>query len=231
MHKAVILAAGRGTRMKSLTDDLPKPMLPLKGRPILDYLTDRLRGAGFTEFGVVIGYRAEVVEAHFAGRPEIHFVRQEVIDGTARATLLCREFVGGEDFLFTFGDILTETADYAAMRAKLKPGVDAVAAVRHVPDPWQGAAVYEQDGVVTRIIEKPPQGTSTTHWNSAGVYCFRAAVFDELAKVPKSPRGEYELTSAVEALVAQGRVVIHALEGIWRDIGRPEDLEAAQNEV
>ncbi len=217
--------------MKSLTDDLPKPMLPLRGRPILDYVTERLAAAGITDYGVVIGYKADVVERHFAGRPEIHFVRQEMIDGTARATLLCRDFVGSDDFLFTFGDILAESRDYQAMRDKLSAGVEAVCAVRHVPDPWQGAAVYESGGVVSRIIEKPAPGTSTTNWNSAGIYCFRASVFEDLARVEKSPRGEYELTSAVEALVARGGVVIHALEGVWRDIGRPEDLEAAQLEV
>jgi NDP-sugar pyrophosphorylase family protein len=217
--------------MKSLTDGVPKPMLPLRGKPILDYVTERLAAAGISEYGVVIGYKAEVVEQHFANRPDIRFVRQEAIDGTARAALLCRDFVGCYDFLFTFGDILAESRDYAAMRGKLTPGIEAVCAVRHVPDPWQGAAVYETGGVVTRIIEKPPPGASTTHWNSAGIYCFRASVFDELARVGKSPRGEYELTSAVEALVARGPVVIHALEGVWRDIGRPEDLEAAQSEV
>jgi len=217
--------------MGSLTDDLPKPMLPLNGRPILDHLIERMSAAGLRKFGVVVGYRAEVVEAHFAARPEIAFFRQETIDGTARAALLGREWVGREPFLFTFGDILTESRDYRSMIELLDTGYDAVAAVRDVPDPWAGAAVYESNGVITRIVEKPPKGTSTTRWGSAGVYCFRADVFDELARVERSPRGEYELTSAVEALVAKGRVAIHPLTGVWRDIGRPEDWEAAQSEV
>ncbi|MDX2180044.1 MAG: nucleotidyltransferase family protein [Bryobacteraceae bacterium] len=231
ISKALILAAGRGTRMGSLTVDLPKPMLPLKGRPILDHLIERMTAAGLREFGVVIGYRAEAVERHFAGRAEISFFRQETIDGTARAALLGREWVGGEAFLFTFGDILTESRDYRAMIDLLDLGYDAVAAVREVDDPWAGAAVYEAGGVVARIVEKPPKGTSATRWGSAGVYCFRADVFEELARVPLSTRGEYELTSAVEALVAKGRVAIHPLTGVWRDIGRPEDWEAAQSEV
>lgn len=141
VHKAVILAAGRGTRMKPLTAHWPKPMLPLRGRPILDYITERLRRAGFTEYGLVIGYQAEVVERHFAGRSGIHLIRQEVIDGTARAALLCRDFVATDEYRITFGDILTESRDYAAMREKLTSGVEAVCAVRHVADPWQGAAV------------------------------------------------------------------------------------------
>jgi dTDP-glucose pyrophosphorylase len=79
------------------------------------------------------------------------------------------------------------------------------------------------------MIEKPPQGTSATHWNSAGLYAFRGSIFDELATIPKSPRGEYELPTAVEQLLARGaRVRIHPIEGAWRDVGRPEDLPEAE---
>jgi len=232
MRKAVILAAGRGTRMGTLTEELPKPMLPLAGRPILEHVIERLRTAGFSRFAVVVGYRHEVIEEHFAGQA-IEFLRQEKTDGTARATLLAQEFVGNEDFLLTFGDILCESSDYAAMAEKMDrdPKADAVGAVRWTEDPWQGAAVYEESGVVRKIIEKPAKGSSSTHWNSAGIYCFRSKVFDELQRVPLSPRGEYELTSAVESLVDSSRVLIHSLDGVWRDIGRPEDLAAAQAEV
>lgn len=231
MRKAVILAAGRGTRMKHLTDDLPKPMLLLRGRPILDHICERLGKAGIDRYAMVTGYRAETIEEYFTGRAD--FFRQETTNGTAKATLLAREFVGADDFLMTFGDILAESVDYAAMAHILNSdgAASAVAAVRWVDDPWQGAAVYEENGTVTRIVEKPVQGTSQTHWNSAGIYCFRASVFDELAQVTLSSRGEYELTSAVEKLVERGGVRMHALTGVWRDIGRPEDLEAAQCEV
>lgn len=232
MHKAVILAAGRGTRMGGLTSDLPKPMLPLAGRPILEHLLDRLRSAGFSDFAIVTGYRREAIEEHFAGLG-ITFLRQEHTDGTARAALLAKEFVGADSFLLTFGDILVDGREYSAMADRMRqdPPVTAVAAARWVDDPWQGAAVYERDGRVTRIVEKPSPGSSTTNWNSAGVYCFRAGVFDEFARVPKSPRGEYELTGAVEVLVETGNVQLHAIQGVWRDIGRPEDWEAAQSEV
>lgn len=232
MTKAVVLAAGRGTRMQALTADLPKPMLPLKGRPILDYVHERLARAGFREFAFVVGYRRDVIEQHFAGRG-VQFFVQDRVEGTAKATLLARDFVGASPFLLTFGDILVEAGDYAEMAAMLDRDRDALAvgAVRWVEDPWQGAAVYEQGGVIRRIIEKPEKGTSKTNWNSAGIYCFRAEVFEELTRIEKSPRGEYELTSAVERLVERGKVLMHPIRGTWRDIGRPEDWEAAQTEV
>jgi NDP-sugar pyrophosphorylase family protein len=232
VKKAVILAAGRGTRMGDLTGDLPKPMLPVAGRPILEHVLDGLQAAGFTSAAVVTGYRAEAVENHFRSYPmPLTFVRQEVINGTGTAALLCRDFAGTDPFLFTFGDILVSAADYAGIFERLSsnPVAQAAVGVKWVDDPFQGAAVYEEGGAVTRIIEKPPKGTSHTHWNSAGLYAFRSGIFDELSRVPLSPRGEYELTSAVEQLLERSALLLlYSIEGIWRDIGRPEDLVAAE---
>lgn len=224
VKKAVILAAGRGTRMQTLTESVPKPMLEVAGRPLLARVVESLRGAGLEQFLIVAGYRAEQVESYFAKAPGVEFRRQEVRDGTARAAVLARDWAGADDFLLTFGDILTEPKVYVAMAGKLA-GYEAVLAVKHVDDPWQGAAVYAEGERVTRIIEKPPQGTSTTHWNSAGIYCFRASLWPELARVPLSPRGEYELTDAVRLLLEGGTpVTFYAIPGWWRDVGRPEDL-------
>ena len=224
VKKAVILAAGRGTRMQTLTGSVPKPMLEVAGRPLLAHVIENLREAGLQEFLVVTGYLAEQVESCFAGAPGIEFRRQEVLNGTARAAVLARHWGGADDFLLTFGDILTEPEVYVAMARKLS-GYEAVLAVKHVDDPWQGAAVYAEGEQVNRIIEKPAKGTSTTHWNSAGIYCFRASVWAELARVPLSPRGEYELTDAIRLLVEGGApVTFYAIPGWWRDVGRHEDL-------
>jgi dTDP-glucose pyrophosphorylase len=102
-----------------------------------------------------------------------------------------------------------------------------VVAVKAVDDPWQGAAVYEDHGRVQRIIEKPAKGTSTTQWNSAGFYVLRPVIFDYLARLKPSPRNEYELTSAIEAMLADGLDLrTSPVQGNWRDVGRPEDLAA-----
>lgn len=231
----MILAAGRGTRMAGLTEDRPKPMLPLRGKPLLEHILDRLREAAFQEALIVTGYRAEVIESYFADYPmKLAYRRQQTIDGTARAALLAREFCGEDSFLLTYGDILTEPQDYTAMAEMLESDADAsaVLAVKWVDDPCEGAAVYEEAGRATRIIEKPPRGTSATRWNSAGSYTFRPEIFNELERVPLSPRGEYEITSAIQQLITSGkRVLLHALAGAWRDVGRPSDLDEAERLV
>ena len=231
LTKAVILAAGRGVRMEALTAELPKPMLEIRGKPILAHQVAYLREAGLAGILIVTGYRAEQVETYFAGESGIVFRRQEVRDGTARAALLARDFAGREGFLLTYGDILTSAQTYREMGDRLDDA-EAVVAVKRVEDPFQGAAVYVEGDRVTRIIEKPLPGTSTTPWNSAGIYCFRPSIFEHLARAPLSPRGEYELTDAIVLLLAAGAPVrYYAIPGWWRDIGRPDDLAEARRIV
>lgn len=230
MKKAVILAAGRGTRMGELTRETPKPLIELNGRPMLLHILDRIAAAGVSEVFIVTGYLADQLEA--AARSHgisVTFQRQHEVNGTAKAALLARDWVGNDSFLLTFGDILAEPAHYAGMRDDF-PGTDGVLAARLVDDPFQGAAIYvDADRTVERIIEKPPKGTSRTNWNSAGIYVFSPLLFEELERVPLSERGEYEATSAIGQMIEAGRRLrMFPLDGDWLDVGRPEDLDKAR---
>lgn len=228
--KAVVLAAGKGTRMGALTDELPKPMLTVQGKPLLEHVLDHLRQAGVRACGIITGYRREIIEKHFAQYPmELSFIHQEVINGTGGAARLARTFAGSDNFLLTYGDVWCGPDDYRRVMRPIEdePDTEATLAVKYVDDPFQGAAVYVEEGYIHKIIEKPPKGTSATRWNSAGVYCFRPRVFEEIDRIPLSSRGEYELTSAIEQMIAEHRK-LRAVEikGEWRDVGRPEDLKA-----
>jgi len=231
IRKAIVLAAGRGTRMGALTGELPKPMLPVNGRPMLEHIVRKLQGAGLREVLLVVGYRRDVIEAHFRDFAGVAFAVQETAEGTAKAVALGRDFAAGEPFLLTFGDILCDASNYSGI-CEVQRRFDAavVAGVKWVDDPWQGAAVYtSESGAVTKIVEKPEPGTATTHWNSAGLYAFGGGMFDEIRNVPKSARGEYEITSAVEQAIENGRVVrMFEMTGAWSDVGRPEDLARVQ---
>ena len=227
---AVILAAGKGTRLQEVTGDLPKPLLPLHGKPLVEHVLDSLRAAGFGRFLLVVGYRHELFYARFAGDRSVHFTLQDPVDGTGSAARLAQPFTGVAPFLLMFGDILASPDDIGAVWQRLlgDERAAAVIAVKEVDDPWQGAAVYETGGVVEEIIEKPPFGTSSTRWNSAGIFAFRPAVFEALRRIQRSPRGEYELTSALQVLLDDGRrVLAQPLRHAWRDVGRPEDVAAA----
>jgi NDP-sugar pyrophosphorylase family protein len=230
IRRAVVLAAGRGTRMGEMTTAMPKPMLPVQGRPMLELVLERLAEAGVERFLLVVGYHREMIEEHFRGWPvPIEFRVQDPVDGTGSAARLAREFAGEEPFLLTFGDILCEPAAYKACARVIgeNPETVAVMAVKDVDDPWRGAAVYEQGGRITKVIEKPAKGTSTTRWNSAGLYAMRPSVFPYLDRLRPSARKEYELTSIFEMMLEEGRELrISAIKGPWRDVGRPEDLAA-----
>lgn len=234
IKQAVVLAAGRGTRMGGMTSEVPKPMLPVQGRPILEHVLDNLAAAGVERFLLVVGYRHEMVEKHFRQWPlPVEFRVQDPVDGTGSAARLARGFAAGDPVLLTFGDILCDPGAYdrCAQTLERHPAAGAVLGVKEVNDPWRGAAVYEADGKVKRVIEKPPRGASTTHWNSAGLYAMRSIVFPYLDRLQPSSRHEYELTSIFEMMLADGvNLRISPIDGPWRDVGSPEDLAAANEE-
>ena len=216
--------------MGHLTEQIPKPMIRVNGKPLLEHILDQLRAAGIEQVAIVTGYLRESIEEYFEQYPvRISWLHQEVLNGTATAVRLARSFAGGDPFVLTFGDIWCDASDYRGLTAALDGDAAGVLGVRRVDDPWQGAAVYVRDDAVVRIVEKPEKGTSATHWNSAGVYAFRAVVFEYVDRVEKSTRGEYEITSAIEKMIEDGqKLKDYEIKGTWRDVGRPEDLAAIE---
>jgi dTDP-glucose pyrophosphorylase len=142
--------------------------------------------------------------------------------------MLTEELAAGEPIMLSYGDIVIHPDNYKALYDRSEGGKHPTNSVNWVDDPYAGAAVYlSADDTIERIVEKPPKGTATTNWNNAGVYVYPPILFDYLRKIEQSPRGEYELTEALRQMVEDGvEVRSHKIFGYWRDIGRPEDLEA-----
>jgi NDP-sugar pyrophosphorylase family protein len=230
--KALILAAGKGTRLGALTADCPKPLLDLAGSPIIERIIGSLRDAGVGEFVVVTGYLAERMEVHLGDGSSmgisIRCIRQENPQGTGEAVSLARDLLSGEPFVMTYGDIVISPENYSAiLRDFEEVPCDLLLGLNWMEDPAAGGAVYmDADSRVTEIIEKPAPGTSTTHWNSAGLMIMRPAIFEHTASLQPSARGEYELTDAIRGMIEAGCAVRgFPLRGFWSDIGTPEDLE------
>ncbi|NLJ74483.1 MAG: nucleotidyltransferase family protein [Firmicutes bacterium] len=229
----VILAAGRGTRLKEIGKLMPKALLQVGNKTCLEHIILGMKGAGITKFGVVIGHLGEMIEERFGdGKSlgvEITYLRQDLSQyGTGRAVQLSEELADGGPLMVSYGDIIVDPVNYRAMLELSENGTRTVNSVNWVDDPTHGAAVYlREDGTIKRIIEKPPAGQSTTNWNNAGIYVYQPILFDYLRKIEESQRGEYELTEALRQMVEDGIPVrSHKITGYWRDIGRPEDLEA-----
>src|SRR3982750_281814 len=116
INKAVLLAAGRGTRMRDLTESLPKPMLEVRGKPVLQHIVEGLRDSSLTNLLIVVGWRAEVVKEFFGDGSKlgvrIQYETQTEQDGTGRVVALAKNFVGDDSFVLSYGDILVPAENY-----------------------------------------------------------------------------------------------------------------------
>ncbi len=233
IKKAVLLAAGKGSRMKELTNDIPKPMLEVRGKPILLHIVEGLAAAGVTDFCIVVGYRADVVRDFFGDGSRfgvrVQYVTQVVQDGTGRVVELAKEFAGNDPFVLSYGDILIDAANYRRIVAL--GTADGLVTVKHNEGEIAkgGCVVVNERFELTDLIEKPA-GKAPSPWYNAGVYSFRPSIFDFTSRLQLSPRGEFELTDAIRDLGQSGKVVqVVELSGDWADVRDPEVL-ASLNE-
>src|ERR1700737_5149675 len=153
MDKAVLLAAGRGTRMRELTADLPKPMIEVRGKPVLQHIVEGLRDAGVRIFLIIVGYRADAVQNFFGDglryKIDIQYATQIALDGTGRVVDLARNFVGDSPFILAYGDILVAPENYKRI-VDLADDVEALISGTRGGDVRKGGGVFlkEKRGLV-----------------------------------------------------------------------------------
>lgn len=226
--KAIIAAAGRGTRMRELSKDRPKHLIEVGGRPFLIYVLENLRHAGIGEIIIVVGYRAEAMEA-FAEKHRSDFpitlVNQfarfgEEKYGTAVPIEAVEGLTDDEPFIAIYGDNLYSPRD--VRRLVESDSYNYITVLPHEHPEKYGVAQVSPDGFLERIVEKPQVFVSNLI--NTGLYKFTPEIFKAVKDVGRSPRGEYELTDAVAALAARRRVKVLALEDYWMDFGKPEDI-------
>ena len=222
--KAVILAAGEGSRMRPLTCTRPKVMLPIANKPILEHLLVEAIAAGISEFILVVGYHDEAVLDYFGDggkwQVQVDYVKQRRQLGTADALTMVAELVEG-NFLMMNGDMVIGRRDIAEMAVKK----DTSLAVVEVSD-TRGLGVVEVNrGRLVRIYEKEENPPSRLA--NAGLYLLTPEIFKAISRTAKSPRGEYELTDSLTLMLEAGHnIACHAISQ-WLDISYPWDLLTA----
>ncbi len=233
--QAVVLAAGKGTRLRPLTEEKPKGLVEVDGKPILTHCFEQLVDLEASELLVVIGYRGEdVVDRYgeeFRGVP-ITYATQEEQLGLAHALNTVEEHVD-DDFMLMLGDnVFRANVEDVAQRQR-ESRVDAAFLVEEVP--WEEASRYgvcatNAYGEITEVIEKPDDPPSNLVMT--GFYTFSPAIFHATNLVQPSDRGEYELSDAIDLLIQSGRTIDAVELDGWRiDVGYPEDREEAERRL
>ena len=233
--KAIVLAAGQGTRLRPLTDDKPKGMVEVTGKPILSHCFDQLAELGAEEFVVVVGYKKEVIIDHYGDAYEgipITYSHQRDPKGLAHALLTVEEHIDN-DFMLMLGDNIFDANLEDVAKRQREDRADAAFLVEEVP--WEEASRYgvcdtNQYGEITDVVEKPDDPPSNLVMT--GFYTFTPAIFHACHLTQPSDRGEYELSDAIDLLIQSGRTIdAIGLDG-WRiDIGYPEDRDEAERRL
>ena len=242
---AVVVAAGRGTRLRPLTDQIPKALIPIQGVRLMDYILRGLSECGVGEVLLVIRHLGHMIRETYGDSAfgmSLRYVEQGKESGTGAALLAAEGMIaptdrgarsgGNEPFMLLWGDILADPMNYRRLLNKYADHpCDLLSMLNWMDDPAAGAAVETDGDRIVHIEEKPPPGKASSNWNQAGLFICRSAMFDAVRECGLSPRGEIEFTAGVQKLIEQGKDVRWlALEGFWSDVGTPAVLKALNAE-
>ncbi|MFC7047195.1 UTP--glucose-1-phosphate uridylyltransferase AglF [Halobacteriaceae archaeon GCM10025711] len=233
--KAVVLAAGKGTRLRPLTEDKPKGLVEVDDKPILTRCFEQLVDLGAEELVVVVGYRKEDIISHYGDEfsdVPITYAHQREQNGLAHALLTVEEHID-DDFMLMLGDNVFQANLADVVRRQREDRADAAFLVEEVP--YDEAGRYgvcntNKYGEITEVVEKPDDPPSNLVMT--GFYTFSPAIFHACHLVQPSNRGEYEISEAIDLLIHSGRTIdAIRLDGWRKDIGYPEDRDEAEQRL
>ncbi len=252
--KALVLAGGRGTRLRPITHTRAKQLVPVANKPVLHYGLESIAAAGIRDVGIIVSDPREMLQPdHRTGelvtvlvnsQAEIRadvgdgsafglnvtYIEQEAPLGLAHAVRIAEDFMAGDSFVMYLGDNLIKDGITPFVREFERERPDAQILLAQVARPWE-FGVAELDGErIVRLEEKPARPRSDLAL--VGVYLFTASIFDAVRAIRPSARGELEITDAIQHLISSGRNVrSHVIRGWWKDTGRVEDLLEANRIV
>jgi glucose-1-phosphate thymidylyltransferase len=252
--KALVLAGGRGTRLRPITHTRAKQLVPVANKPVLYYGLEAIAAAGIRDVGIVVSDPRELLQPdHRTGellttlvnsQAEIRaavgngsafglrvtYIEQEAPLGLAHAVKIAEPFMAGDSFVMYLGDNLIKDGIVPFVQEFEREKPEAQILLAKVARPWEFGVAELQGERVVRLEEKPKQPRSDLAL--VGVYLFTKSIFDAVRSIQPSARGELEITDAIQHLITSGRNVrSHVIHGWWKDTGRVEDLLEANRIV
>ncbi|MCM2414284.1 glucose-1-phosphate thymidylyltransferase [Streptomyces sp. RKAG290] len=226
--KALVLSGGSGTRLRPFTHSMPKQLIPIANRPILQHVLENIADLGVTEVGIIVGdWEQQITETLGDGSAlgvHLTYIPQDSPRGLAHAVVIARDFLGDDDFVMYLGDNVLPggVAQIAEEFGKARPAAQVV--VHKVTDPRSfGVVELGPAGQVVRLVEKPAEPRSDLAL--IGVYFFTSAIHEAVNAIEPSARGELEITDAIQWLVTHGdEVRAGEYDGYWKDAGCVEDV-------
>jgi len=232
--KAVILAAGQGTRLRPVTLTMPKPLVPVANQPLIAYAIDMLKHAGLTQIGIVVNDLDSPIVTQLNSGADfgvtLSYIVQHEQKGLAHAIGLCEEFVAGQPFCVFLGDNIFQDKMQSWLCEFATTSAQVSLALGEVSDPTRFGIAEVANGQIVQVVEKPQEPKSNLA--IAGVYLFKPSIFEGIRRITPSKRGEYEITDAIQWMITHGHEVrYYTVSGWWIDAGKPDSIIQANQLV
>ncbi|MDO5854909.1 bifunctional sugar-1-phosphate nucleotidylyltransferase/acetyltransferase [uncultured Methanobrevibacter sp.] len=234
--KAIILSAGEGSRMRPLTLTKPKTMLPVAGKPIIQYNIESLRDNGINDILLIVRYKEEIVRNYFGDGSDfgvnISYKTQKDFLGTANAISYGEDFIDDSIIVLNGDIILDDEIIHEIIKKYNYLSPDTLMLLTEVEDPSAFGVVEIENGNIKNIVEKPKREEAPSNLVNAGIYIFNKDIFDKIRETEISERGEYEITDSVSLQIEDNKKVIgHKTSKDWIDVGRPWELIEVNEEL
>lgn len=232
--KALVLAGGKGTRLRPITHTSAKQLIPIANKPILFYGLEAIAQAGIQEVGIVVGETHREIEQAVGDGTlwnlRVTYIPQEAPLGLAHAAKIAEFYLKGQPFVMYLGDNLLRDGITRFVERFEKDQPAAQILLARVPHPEHFGVAELRNGKVVRLEEKPEKPSSDLAL--VGVYLFRDSVFEVIRTLQPSQRGELEITDAIQGLIdREHKVHAQVIEGWWKDTGKPDDILEANRLV